>query len=332
MQNFKRTVVVVLIICMLGAPLFGFAFSDGGITTRELPPRIEGLNISGEVPILTAAAGSFYEDVNERIDASFNSLLSEARRMRARSVAFSFEAYQVDNIISLVIEARVSSVISRTLVRSINFCSRTGRSLTLRNSMEIDIVPLASRILAENMRRNPEHFYSIPATLDYQSFFVTSLGVTILFDEFQLSAAVSGVTALEILNENVRRAVITGEQALSRENGYTLVMVPLGTVATQLGFETDWDSEKQRAAILDNSGEVAWMLIGVNSYHTPTAQRTLESAPYLVGSSTFVPITFFTQVFPVTVYSITPDGDIVFLTYAETVAINNNLEELDQMH
>lgn len=326
MQNFKRAVAVILIICMLGASLFGFAFSDGGITTRELPARIEGLNISGEVPELTAAAGSFYTDVNERIDASFSSLLSEARRMRARSVAFSFESYRVDNIVSLVIEARVSSVISRTLVRSINFCARTGRNLTLRNSMDIDIVPLASRILAENMRRNPEHFYSIPATLDYQSFFVTELGVTILFDEFQLSAAVSGVTALEILNANVRRAVITETQALSKENGYTLVMVPLGTVAQQLGFETAWDSAQQRAAILDSRGEIAWMYIGINSYHIPTAHRTLESAPYLVDSHTFVPITFFTQVFPVTVYSITPDGDIVFLTYVEEVVEDSRVE------
>jgi len=325
-QHVKKALALVLIVCLLITPFSAFNFSDSGITTRSLPSRIEGLNISGEVPELIPAAGTFYNSINERIDEVFTSLLSEARRARARSVAFSFEAYQAGNVVSIVLDARVSSVISRTFVRSINFCARTGQVVTLRNALDMDIVPLASRILADNMRRNPEHFYSIPTTLDNQAFFVDDNGLTIFFDEFQLSAMVSGVVTLELLHENIRTATITEEETLSPENRYNLVLVPLAAVVTQLGFGTGWDETTRRAAVMNGSEEIAWMRIGINNYHTPTGQRSLESAPYNVAGNTFVPITFFTQIFPLTVYSIDPNGNIVFLSYAEIIEQEEGLE------
>ena len=328
-QHMKKAIALVLVVCLLVTPFSAFNFSDSGITTRNLPPRIEGLNISGEVPELIPAAGTFYNSINERIDEVFSALLADARRVRARSVAFSFEAYQSGNIVSIVLEARVSSVISRTLVRSINFCSRTGHAVTLRNALDMDIVPLASRILADNMRRNPEHFYSIPTTLDHQAFFVDNNGLTIFFDEFQLSAMVSGVVTLELLHENIRVATITEEQTLSRGNGYNLVMVPLSAVASQFGFTPDWNPATRRAVILNGDEEVAWMRIGINSYHTSAGQRSLEAAPFLVQGHTFVPITFFTQIFPLTVYSIDSDGNIVFLTYAEIIEPEEEAIELE---
>ena len=292
------------------------------LTTGDLPPRQMGLNIHGKVPMIMPAFGESYYVINQRIDDIVAHLINESRRARARSIDFFYEMHPTSDIISILIHARITSVIERTLVRSVNFCRQTGDFLTIRDAMDYDIVPLADRILAENIRRSPENFYAAQSiSLDGQAFFVTNRSITILFDEFQLSSMVSGVFPLELIKAHIQTATVTREELLPIENDYNLMMVPLGEIATQLGYRPHWCHELRRAEIWHDSmvyGSqlLTWMYPGVNEYHTPDMTRSLESGPYLRwGTRVYVPITFFEQILPLSVYSIDSFGDITFLAY-----------------
>ena len=327
-EFFKKLIFVVLILSLLATPLSVLTKDNetGGspqtlpsedepwITTRSLRPREYGIDIFGYVPILTPAFGTSYSDVNARInDVIFDSIISEARTARARSITFAELEYHVTgNMVSIVIEAYISSVISRTLVRSVNFCPRTGRALTLQQAMSNNIVPLADSMLAEKMRRYPEQFYAA-TTVAGQPFYRTSAGVTILFDEFQLSAMVSGVFELHLASRNIRRVIVPASQTRPGPDGYDLITVRVRKVI-ELGYGIRWVDG--RVEILLDDEPIIWMYPGVNEYFTHDMQRSLEAAPRNINGYNYVPITFFEQILPLTVYSIDSVGNIIFLSYS----------------
>lgn len=347
----RKAICILLLACLVSLPLT--AFAHGGsphywwslldddilmngnqflqhtteeepsivIVARVLPDRLEGLDIYGEVP--GKFTGDFGSDINERVDEVIDLLISDARRVRARSITFSYEEYRADGVVSILIEANVSSVISRNLVRSVNFDPVTGELVTIRDVMAFDIVPLAERLLADRMRRYPENYYAAQSvSLDTQAFFVNRSGITILFDEFQLSAMVSGIRMLEISRNNIRYVTIEKTQTFNADSlSYGLILIPLRYVVQGLGYYTAWYQDEQLAAVYDiaplgGGQRLAWMHPGYNDYFTPTMQRSLEAAPQIRnGGSMYVPITFFEQILTLTTYTIDSDGNITFVAY-----------------
>ena len=294
------------------------------LTTRNLPPRQEGLNMTGVIPVLMETFGESYDYVNQRIDGVVATLVGDARRMRARSIYFNHEWHETQDVVSIVIYASITSLINRTLVRSINFCPHTGDELAMSDATANGMILLANRILTDRMRRHPEQFYAAQSVnLERQAFFITNNGLTILFDEFQLSAMVTGYVALELANSSIRTATISMENTyVPIGNNYNLIMVPFRAVSEQLGFEVKWNDELARAELWRNAenGELqllTWMSPGINSYHTPDMQRSLEAAPYLSShNAIYVPITFFEQILALSVYSIDQYDNITFLVYS----------------
>jgi len=290
---------------------------------RELPSRLEGMDIYGYIPRrLSNRSNPLYHYVNERVDEVIDLLITDARRVRARGITFSYSVYTTDDVVSVMIQAYVSSVISRHLVRSVNFHPQTGEFITLRDYTDNDILPLAGRILTDRMRRSPENYYAAQSiSLENQAFYVTDDKITILFDEFQLSAMVSGIVSLEVPLDMLRVINICLSQTITSGAGYNLIMVPLRYVAEGLGYHVRWDNVRSRAEILSAPPQaggrlLAWLLPNVNDYRTLDMQRSLEAAPMLVDDGTlYVPITFFEQILPLSVYNIGADGYITFMAF-----------------
>jgi hypothetical protein len=101
-------------------------------------------------------------------------------------------------------------------------------------------------------------------------------------------------------------------------------MVPIRYVAEGLGYEVRWFEDTEKVVVgHDLHGEepqhIAWMRIGVNAFHTSdTVHHTLEASPRRSElGSTYVPITFFERILPLSVYSRDSYGNIKFLSYVE---------------
>jgi len=341
----RKFVFFILIVCLVFSPLSVFANGQNGPTNptdttddmppcdyqdrddaqdnwlirRELPSRQMGLNILGDMSQLTSSFGESYDTINQRINDITDELISEARRARARSITFSYERIISPDMASILIRASVSSAIYRTLVRSVNFCLHTGEFLTIRDVGNFDVVPLANRILEERVRRAPENFYAVSSvSLDNQAFFADCYGITILFDEFQLSSTVSGVFYLELKYENIRTVAISPDQLLPNDNAYNLMMVPLSYVAGGLGYSA-LRRQPGGANIFFASGSdirlLAWLYQDINEYHTQDMTMALEAPPHNRNDRIYVPITFFDHILPLTVYSIDSFGNITFLAY-----------------
>ncbi|MCL2578023.1 MAG: copper amine oxidase N-terminal domain-containing protein [Defluviitaleaceae bacterium] len=290
------------------------------LSWREPTRRQEGLDIRGIVPDINGFHSATL--INEHIrDDVITSLIAEARRIRARAITFSYDYYPTDKIISIVIRADVATTLPHTLVRSVNFCAYTGRILTMNEATGMEIASLAERVLAEKIRANPELYYAALSALVADAFYLTDNSLVILFDGFRLSTRIGTVDTIELLLGNIR----TVELHLNdyRPDGpYELKMIPLSYVVRHLGYGVRWDSWDGRIIIDRDGVDLIEMRRYDNEYIVHgTQRRSLEVAPQIIfyedsrSYHTYVPITFFDQILPLTTYTIGWDGSITFLAY-----------------
>ena len=293
----------------------------------ERPPHIrrqEGMDIRGLIPVVTKNFSPAYNQINEHIDNVIASLMSEARSIRAMAINFSYEVVYTHEIVSVVVYGRISSVIPRTRVRTINFCTSTGDLITLDSIFDVDIAPLVYRILNDKIRSNPGHYYPALRLLDTldsatMAFVVTNTSYILLFNEHQISAVENGVFEIEFRRDNIRVFTISYEEYQQMHNGYSLRMIPLRKVIEGLGFSVGYPGEHGGPYVRHGNRFIVTMRIddtefGINDM----PPRSLEVAPRIDDNGiTYVPITFFDQVLPLTIYSIDSNGNITFLAYLD---------------
>ena len=292
------------------------------LTERSLTRRQEGIEIRGTVPHLTPEFGTSYERINNYIaDYAVSSLLENARggMTRPRTVKFSHEAHNSGNVVSLVIFAEVDSSVPRTLVRTVNFHATTGRLLSLREAIIMDITPIIERRIAEMIRNNPEHYYAAQsASLEDLQFFVTDREVAVLFNGLTLSTRDAEVSSVVFMRRNLHSFSISTSEYHVRDYGYSLKRIPLRAVTEGLGFTISWDSETSTVSVIQNRQVVAELTLGYNNFTANgSVTVSLEEGPLMIEGSLYVPITFFDQVLPLTFYSVSPAGRITFVTYQE---------------
>ena len=292
------------------------------LTERSLTRRQEGMEIRGTVPHLTPEFGASYERLNNYIaDYAVSSLLENARSgmTRARSVKFSHKSRSSGNIVSLVIFAEVDSSVPRALVRTVNFNATNGRLLSLREAINMDITPIIERKLAEMVRLNPEIYYAAQsAYLNDLSFYVTDEHVVVLFNGLSLSTRDTDVSSIVFERRNLHSFSISRNDYHVRDYGYSLKRIPLRAVTEGLGFSISWDSASSTVTVFQNSQIVAELTLGYNTFIANGGVAvSLEEGPMMIEGRLYVPITFFDQVLPLTVYSVSAGGRITFVSYQE---------------
>ncbi|MCL2224308.1 MAG: copper amine oxidase N-terminal domain-containing protein [Defluviitaleaceae bacterium] len=342
MQSGKKVTSALFLIAflILAAPSlavanqFGFPQVHHGwrpymLYERSLTHRQEGLDIRGTVPVISnTSMHSVFNAapfINNYIDDDIvAALIAEARRLRARAITFSFEYHSTDDIISLVIFADVSTTLPHTLVRSVNFCAHNGMILTMNEATGMEITPIAERILAEKIRANPERYYAALGSQIPEAFYITRNRLVILFDGFRLSTRVSSYDTIELRLRNIRTVNLWRDEY--RPDGpYGLKMIPLRRVLEGLGYEVRWEYDRwnnRRVVIYRDYFDLIELRIGDNEYIVHgTQRRSLEVAPQVFYNiftgrpHTYVPITFFDQILPLTTYTIGWDDSITFIAY-----------------
>ena len=293
----------------------------------ERPPHIrrqEGMDIRGIIPVVAENFSPAYGFINEHIDNVIASLMSEARSIRALSITFSYDVEYTQEIVSVVIYGRITSVIPRTRVRTVNFCTSTGELITLDDIFEIDIAPLVYRILNDKIRGNPGHYYPALRILDSldsstMAFIVTETSYVLLFNEHQISAVEAGVFEIEFRRDNIRVLTISYDDYQQMHNGYSLRMIPLRKVVEGLGFSVGYPGEHGGPYVRRGNRFVVTMRFDDSNFTiNDMPPRALEVAPRIDDNGiTYVPITFFDQVLPLTIYSIDSNGNITFLVYLD---------------
>jgi len=340
--DFKRFILVLVMILAVAMPVVAFAqneigrefVEDRGYISQDqsmftlpqeefmvmaLTRRDEGVDIRGLVPIVPSHfMGQEY--LNANIEAVVSRMIVEARRVRARSVHFSHEIHQTESTVSVVIYANIATSINRTMVRSINFNRATGYMINANEAAGMDIISLARLIISERVRRDPARYYAaMSVDMNRQAFIMTTEGVVFLFDEFQLSTTQSGISSIFLSRQNIRTAIVRNDQYHMRQDHYNLQMIPLRYVLDQQpGYRVEYFSEPQGMVVYvwRDDQVITRLRPGSNEYELHgNIIRSIEGTPQIANGAVYVPITFFDQILPLTVYSIDARGTIIFLSY-----------------
>jgi len=296
----------------------GRVWRSNMIGERELSRRQDGMDIRNPIPDILSAFGPEYQSLNDHINEAVTHMISEARRARASMIAFEHEVFVSGGIVSVVIYANVSAAPSRWLVRSVNFNASTGRIVNVNQAVDMNIAPLAESILRERIRNAPGHYNeALSTSLAAQAFFVTDSRIVFLYDGLRLSSAYGGVYNVEILRSNIRTATVSRSEYRVQNNGYSLKFIRLRSVIDELGHSISYNMMDGRVDILRDGVAIINLWSGENRYIIAGASRprTLEAAPSNFYGFTYVPITFFDQIFPLTVYSIDSADRVTFITY-----------------
>jgi len=283
----------------------------------EINTRQQGLDIQGQVPVILEEFGEAYESLNDEIDSAVATLIEGSRRIRARSVALSYEIFDTNEVVSIVISANARAVTNRTTVLSVNFNPVNGNLVSLTQVMGRDITALAEGKIAEMIRQDPATYYSAhSAPPTGQAFYLTETSLFLLFDEFQLSSMPGATSQIEFELTNIRRFTLPHASYHMSTGRYAIRMIPLADVVRELGYEANWCPVEREATVYLDGEVVIVLRDGQNNYKlNGVLQRSLEKAPVLRGGAMYVPISFFDQILPLTAFSIDAHGNITFITY-----------------
>jgi hypothetical protein len=289
------------------------------LTARQLTRRQEGLDLRGYIPVVDPSFGFGHLFLNAHIeDEIVVPFISEARG-RARSITFSHDVYVANGVVSIVIFAEIATAIPHTLVRSVNFDTLTGELLCINEALNLEVSPLIMRKLDEMFRSDPASF-NTATTVNPEAlaFYLTHTELVLLFDGFSLSSRDGEVTALALSRNGIRTYTLLADEYVLSPAGYNLKLLPLRRVVENLGYLVEWFPETERVEVWLNGSLIIEFYAFDNNYVVSgIMQITLETPPMLVppNGNMYVPITFFDQVLPLTVYTISPEGNITFLAY-----------------
>ena len=329
MSKFVRY-VSALSVCLLVVVIAVYAFDDRTTpaawrpymyTSRTLNEREQGLDIRGEIPVITYAFGDAYERLNDEIIAAVDALIEGTRRIRARSINFDFEIHNTPEVVSVVIFATARAATDRTSVLSVNFNPWNGNLVTLTGAMSgRDITPLMESIIADMIRQNPATYYAaFTAPPTGQAFYITESLLVLLFDEFQLSSVPGASTQIKLNRDNINFFTISRSNYRISTGRYAVKMMPLRTVLEGLGYlpeDITWSSSANEATISRNGQVIIVLTPDVNNYQvTGVLQRSLEAAPEFRDNRLYVPISFFDQILSRKAYVIDGQGNITFMAY-----------------
>ena len=282
--------------------------------------RRQGLDITGETPIILEYFGPAYAMLNDEIEIAVESLIEGTRRIRARSIDFEYEIFPTYDVVSVVIIATTRAVTDRTSVTSVNFDPRTGELMSLTDAMGMDITPLAEGIIADMIRQDPATFYAaFTAPPTGQAFYLTEYSLVLLFDEFQLSSVPGAQRAIELTLANIQVFTIPRYAYRISQDRYEIKMMPLRQILLSMGYSDEdivWDETEKVATIMRNGRAIITLSDGENNFQlNGILQRSLEAAPEIVNNNMYVPISFFDQILGLTAYNIDEQGNIMFISY-----------------
>ncbi|WP_371367546.1 hypothetical protein SRRS_14450 [Sporomusa rhizae] len=91
------------------------------------------------------------------------------------------------------------------------------------------------------------------------------------------------------------RELALSENDILKTNGDT-VMLPLGVIAENLGYDVVWNSDTRTVDLQNGSRTMATVTIGSKDYGKLKMAIRLDYAPEIVNGKTLVPVEFFTDV------------------------------------
>jgi hypothetical protein len=295
-------------------------------TERKVALREEGLDIKGELPVLTGE-DDLSSRINQRIEDTYRQKVAAAKESKARSVTFSYTCYPPsDGVASILLKTSITTAVSKDEVDSFNYIPAESRLVGVNDILGPNGLQIAGKVISQRIRADSERYYTnFPGVQEDDAFYVTGGNIFFLFDAFQIAPGSEGIISFDLEIDGVinTRPIRNGVGYWINESSYSLKMVSLRAVCADLGYTIHWN-ESSKVITVDRPGDVTVSFkTDVNRYQRSRTDasditRSLESAPVALDGANYVPISFFDQILELVAYHVDENDSIIFTTYTES--------------
>jgi len=287
------------------------------ITDKDLPRLWNDAVLKGKLPVAAGYASAVLEKaVNDKVQEAYTALLTKAGET-ASAIDFSYEAMENEGYVSILLHCKSVSAFPQESYSCIVFSKKTEKLVGLNDVLGPNGVKLANRVLAEQVKANPERFNPTIADITVtHDFYMENSHLVLVFDQFEIAPGSEGVVRVSIALEGLTGfSVDKTEHYPSAASQFSVKMIPLRSVAAAFGYDVVWNADAQTADLKKDGQLVTSVTIGENSYYkTRSPKRRLEVAPEVHLGKTHVPISFFEEILGL-LYHVDSHGNIMLTDY-----------------
>lgn len=296
-MNAKKIICTLLFVVSLSLNIFANQYT----TDYTISNTNEIFEVTGTLPLANTGFSSLDTDLNENITETYNKKISNAKNASVSKLDFSYEEKISSDYVSILLYTKSTNLGTTTYVDTFVFNKNTGNLVDIEDFS--DLLPKEISEYTSTGSYSNKFFSSNVLSNNQINFYVED-------DKIVLISTVGGQLTFKDIEFSEVCSFRIKKNDYYTKGTYQIMMVPLRTLLEGLGYDISYTSTDEPINISKNDDFFA-ITIDDKTYANNGKSTTLEVSPELIDGSTYVPITFVTDVMNID-YKANSDGSFTF--------------------
>ncbi len=277
------------------------------VTSTSVDGRENQTNVKGTKPQVTSNDIST-KAINDKIDSIYNAQTKSAANDRAKSITYSFEEYQSNGYVSIVILSDVQNATEAQYANTVTFSTSTGSIVKLSEVLGGKTIDVINKYVNEEIKNNKKYDKTVTITND-SDFYLNNGEIVLVFDAYTLSQNQTSVVRMPVDLSKITSYKLPSNQYYVKDT-FNIRMIPLRKTCEGLYYDVAWNGNNKSFTVSD-SKTTSTGAVSSNTYTINNRRVRLEYKPDLTNGILYVPISYFTDVLDLS-YKIDNNGDVTF--------------------
>lgn len=304
------TFIITIYSCF---PAFAAVTSANFVSGNPVSENKNNLKVTGTIPEVKNLSNPVFQyKLNEAIQNEYKQKVSQASANKIKNLKFSYESAIDGNVLSILLySTNISTSISD--VKSFVINKSTNTYVTINTLIGDNGINYANKVIANKIKNSSKIKYFGKTTITENQAFYSSRGnPVVVFGAGQIAAASNGNLRFEIPASGLKNLKLNSKDYYVK-NQYNVKMIPLRSTVEYFGYSTSWNS-KNNSIYITKGNFSTKITVGRNSYYKGNMPKQLEFAPEIRNGSTYVPISFFSEILNL-LFAVDNSGNVTISQY-----------------
>ncbi len=282
------------------------------VTSKNYYYEKNNMVLAGKYPVISNLDNEeFQKYVNDEITNIISDYISK-KETTSKKIDLTYQTIIYNNYLSILVFFE-NSVTKEVTISSITIDTQNFTKILINDLIGSNGLAYANKVALS--KADDLGIKSIEVT-NSTPFYVEDGKIFLIYGAGELTFVQKGNITIEISPSNLKNYTLS-KSAYYKKSNYNVKMIPLRQVLEALGYEVLWDQKTGNITINTSSGVLVSVISpNENKYSKGTfAPQALEFAPEIVNNTTYVPISFFSEIIGL-LYSTDENENIVFSKYS----------------
>ncbi|MFI3231026.1 MAG: copper amine oxidase N-terminal domain-containing protein [bacterium] len=264
--------------------------------------------LTGNYPLIGNLGSTWFQlEVNNRIKSEIDKI-SSTYSSNQKIVDISYDAILSDDYLSIILYFKNVNT-GETEVKSLNIDISNNSLVSINEILGSNGYSYVNKIILNEASNQNITYKKVDANT---AFYIKNTNIHIIYGAGELTFSQKGNIIFEVISDNINNFKIN--EFYSKSN-YNVKMTPLREILEYFEYEVQWVSLEEPIKITRYGVDISYITLNLNKYITQNKfEKELEFAPELVNGTTYVPISFFSEVLDMLI-DIDNYGNIIISEY-----------------